>query len=393
MLSKSLIKKLFCRLSWLTSRPAKRMRGSCGQRRAMPAGHECLETRLLLSAVSITEFVAGVSLGASPAGITPGPDGNLWFAETADRIGRITPTGVVTEFSGITAGSTPVGIVAGPDGNLLVHGDAWQSHWQDHTGGAVTESLTPGITPGVSVGIAAGADGNLWFTESSSNRIGRITPAGVVTEFSAGITAGRSPYGITAGPDGNLWFTETAGNRIGRNHIGGCRYRVRRRHYRGQRSAGHHGGPRRQSLVAKRRCKIGKITTAGAVTEFAIGSPGSLPFGITNGPDGNLWFTEQIDRIGRITPAGRSPSSARSITAGANPYGITAGPDGNLWFTETAGRIGRVSISPPLITTAAGNPLSQTDLFFSGIDQRVYEQKFDAAQTTQGTTLTAAGRS
>ncbi len=40
--------------------------------------------------------------------------------------------------------------------------------------------------------------------------------AQVVTEFSAGISAGANPHGITAGPDGNLWFTEETGNRIGR---------------------------------------------------------------------------------------------------------------------------------------------------------------------------------
>src|SRR5262249_61463950 len=59
-------------------------------------------------------------------------------------------------------------------------------------------------------GITRGPDGNLWFTENSANRIGRITPAGVVTEFSAGITPGGRPHQITAGPDGNLWFTENA---------------------------------------------------------------------------------------------------------------------------------------------------------------------------------------
>ena len=41
--------------------------------------------------------------------------------------------------------------------------------------------------------ITAGADGNLWFTEPSGNRIGRISPSGAVTEFSAGITAGAVP--------------------------------------------------------------------------------------------------------------------------------------------------------------------------------------------------------
>ncbi|MEO8676021.1 MAG: hypothetical protein ABI569_10605, partial [Casimicrobiaceae bacterium] len=32
--------------------------------------------------------------------------------------------------------------------------------------------------------------------------------AQVVTEFSAGMTAGAGPNGITAGLDGNLWFAE-----------------------------------------------------------------------------------------------------------------------------------------------------------------------------------------
>src|SRR5207245_11434516 len=70
--------------------------------------------------------------------------------------------------------------------------------------------------------ITVGPDGNLWFTEDSGNKIGRITPAGVITEFPLppnlncppnGI---NSPLGITAGPDGNLWFTESYGHKVGR---------------------------------------------------------------------------------------------------------------------------------------------------------------------------------
>ena len=32
------------------------------------------------------------------------------------------------------------------------------------------------------LGIMAGPDGNLWFTEPGANKIGRITPAGAITE-------------------------------------------------------------------------------------------------------------------------------------------------------------------------------------------------------------------
>jgi virginiamycin B lyase len=65
----------------------------------------------------VTEFSAGISAASSPYGIASGPDGALWFAESAgNRIGRITVGGIVTEYSnGIAAGSAPAGIAAGPD--------------------------------------------------------------------------------------------------------------------------------------------------------------------------------------------------------------------------------------------------------------------------------------
>src|SRR5262249_11093464 len=143
------------------------------------------------------------------------------------------------------------------------------------------------------LGITAGPDGNLWFTELSGNNIGRITPAGVITEFPLQ-TAGVQPWGITAGPDGNIWFTEGAG-------------------------------------------RIGKITTTSpnTITEFTVGTgTGRGLRGIATGPDGNLWFAETFgSRIGQITPAGVITEFS-TPTAFAVPTGITTGPDGNVWFTE-----------------------------------------------------------
>jgi hypothetical protein len=145
------------------------------------------------------------------------------------------------------------------------------------------------------------------------NQIGRITPEGVITQFSTGITAGSEPYGIDAGTDGNLWFTEYKGNQIGR------------------------------------------ITPAGVITEFSTGiTAGSEPYGIVAGSDGNLWFTEyKGNQIGRITPAGVITQFSTGLTAGSEPYGIVAGSDGNLWFTEYGGyRIGRLAIGGPVNTAA-----------------------------------------
>ena len=125
---------------------------------------------------ALTEFTAGLTASSEPSSITKGPDGALWFTETAaGMIGRITTSGDITEFSsGLSGSGEPKDIVTGPDGNL-------------------------------------------WFTlNAGQGGIGRITPDGDVTEFSYGLTMNSEPLGIAAGPDGNLWFTQSAQPAIGR---------------------------------------------------------------------------------------------------------------------------------------------------------------------------------
>jgi streptogramin lyase len=79
---------------------------------------------------------------------------------------------------------------------------------------------------------------------------------------------------------------------------------------------------------------IGRITPSGAITEFPLPTAGASAYAIARGPDGNLWFTEWgANKIGRITPAGVVTEFA--IPDGnAKPAGIAAGPDGRLWFTQ-----------------------------------------------------------
>ena len=92
---------------------------------------------------------------------------------------------------------------------------------------------------------------------------------------------------------------------------------------------------------------IGRITTSGVVSAFPIPTAPSGVTGITPGPgDGSLWFTEQLgNKIGRITTAGVITEYGIP-TAGSEPYAITAGPDGNIWFIESAvdaNQIGRLT--------------------------------------------------
>ena len=90
--------------------------------------------------------------------------------------------------------------------------------------------------------------------------------------------------------------------------------------------------------------KIGRVTTAGAFTEFALSNANSQPLAIAAGPDGNLWFTETNgNRIGEITTGG-TITEFSVPTAASQPDDITAGPDGNVWFSEAAGnKIGQIT--------------------------------------------------
>lgn len=248
-----------------------------------------------------TEFPIPTPAGR-PWEITAGPDGNLWFTvDTDHQIGRITPQGVMTLFPLLPGSTSPHAITAGPDGALWA--TANPKLIRITTSGAMTEFL---VSPDGSQmwDITSGPDGNLWYTRSSFgvpptvgvDRIGRITPAGAVTEFP--LQAGSQPSGITRGPDGNIWFTESGSSQIGR------------------------------------------ITPEGVLTEFALSAAQSYPRGISPGPDGNLWFTAR-GRIGRITPSGTITEF--SVLSGVFAPQIVAGPDGNLWFTESSAAVGRIT--------------------------------------------------
>src|SRR5262249_7442498 len=91
--------------------------------------------------------------------------------------------------------------------------------------------------------------------------------------------------------------------------------------------------------------KIGRITTAGVVTEFGGLPAGAKPGGITSGPDGAIWWTDIANNtINRMTTAGAPVDAFTVPTANSEPANIVSGGDGRLWFTEFQGnKIGAVT--------------------------------------------------
>lgn len=165
-----------------------------------------------------------VAKGSGAGLVTRGADGNVWFAEfTGSAVGKITPAGVISTYP-VAGNSLPAFMTLGADGNVWFTEENTGNVAKVTPAGVVTEFHIPGGPPAAETaatgsdpdGITLGPDGNVWFSVRGQDKLGRITPAGVITLFGAGITAGARPTGITTGRDGALWFTENSGNRIGR---------------------------------------------------------------------------------------------------------------------------------------------------------------------------------
>jgi streptogramin lyase len=238
-------------------------------------------------------------------GITAGPDGALWFTEieipplpaggsaSVGAIGRVTPSGKVTEFPLPTPNAGPQGITTGPDGALWFTEATGDQIGRISLAGTVTEFPIP-TARSYPQTITAGPDGALWFTERQANKIGRITLAGTITEFP--IPEGGRPWGITAGPDGALWFTEDAGTVLGRLTVSGVFAHL----------------------------PLPPASTGGEHPIKPV-----APRGITVGPDGALWFAEAgsnlIVRVGLVRPSA-IPTSTAAVVPADPPVGSAAGP-------------------------------------------------------------------
>ena len=237
--------------------------------------------------VSLHSEGSPAPINTHPHGLGVAPDGvTLWFTGKATgTVGRITADGTVTHFALPTVGSVPIYIAAGPDGNM-------------------------------------------WCTELVGNKIARITPSGVVTEYTIP-TPNSRPIGVTPGPDGHsMWFSEEAGNKIGRIDTNTgvlAEYPVPMLHantilaslafdtvgnlwtqaYVNQSNPYPAGTDAIVKIdatmtLAPASSQVGGISDV-PVTYYEVPTQDTVMHRITQGPDGNIWFTElAADKLGRL---------------------------------------------------------------------------------------------
>ena len=265
------------------------------------------------SANSKKEPLPSTSLG----GITTGPEHeNLWFTEienNTNKIGRINATSdAITEFSlpaqnelGGGVGRTAMDdIAAGPKETL------WFAEPGSHAIGVIDTTgkfldkipLKEADDP---QSIAAGPEGNMWFTDASTPYvIGRINPAGEVSEF----PAPSNPTNIIEGPDGNIWFTQ--------------------------------GGNSPEA-------GLGCIIPTGQIELYSVPTESGNPAGITVN-SGSIWITQSSgDKLARFYPVACGAKAPPPITT--TNSGTTSTPSSTTTTTTTPiGNPAPVTPAPPL---------------------------------------------
>ena len=261
---------------------------------------------------TVTDYAIGYPAGTSSfeiQRITAGPDDNVWFygrSANSIYVGYLdTSTGGVTFYGPgpITVYTAGFPIVTGPDGNIYYAvKDASSSRTYllrfDPSSGTTT-TAHKFDTYSIINGMTAGPDGRLWVTDGYYGRVYAFTLSSTPATMSSWFQVSPYTSQIVAGPDGNVWYIASGA--------------------------------------------LGKITMNNVKTEYTLNSD-VRPKQLVAGSDGAVWFVETqhptynpTPSVGRITTNGTITEYAIPGTS-VNPYtSIALGPDDALWFTYRSG--------------------------------------------------------
>lgn len=266
-----------------------------------------LQARPANGGVTFKEFTLPMT-GVQPYDIALGENGNLYLSQPIGTpqtyLWQVSESGHITTIKPKLGYTGPVGI-AGAKGAVyfgLQHDNG--EELGVFSSGKLTIKKVAGPPVNAIYFLTKDNDGSIWFSDPGGYQAGHIVK-GTYKAWQAP-TKYCSPYGITVGSDKNAWVAEQCATTTGR---------------------------------------IGRISSNGGWKEFTLPTQNEQPFGITAGPDGNLWYTGTSDNsIGRITTAGKISEFSLNGAGYGTPYLITVGNDKALWFTvEVSNHIGRIT--------------------------------------------------
>lgn len=325
------------------------------------------------SAGTITEYDIPTP-NSGPHSITEGPDGNLWFIESnSGKIGKMTKSGVFTEYSsGISQPPLVGDIAAGHDSRVWFTDP---NSPQPGTVKAIDDSGSITTYPplvsvsGESVGaISAGPGFEMWFGVINLSNPGDFK--GYIRSITTGGISVRDipvdGYITSMAPDyatNSMWYTSrqmTATGFTGKYMIGRITADGNKIEYDASTTplGSITKGPDGNMWFVDHNDKVGKIDSLTNITKYSLPGSNVGVRSIAAGPDGFLWATlSNTDQIARINTAGMVATYAvPNVPPGRGPTEIIKGSDGNMWFTQfEGGQIAKIG------TFGGGIPVTDTD--------------------------------
>lgn len=310
---------------------------------------DCVEPRRLLSV-----YLSQVSNPPPdyPFAITSGPGGDLYFVNEAysivgssasviTQVGFVDPITHTSDQVSVSPERSvldtpqpqePAGITTGPDGNVWFTDINWPDVGYVVPGSRAFAEFAVQAGDSVPAGIAAGSDGNLWFTLPGTNSLGSISPTTHAITYYPLPTANSNPLGITAGPDGNLWFVEQGIGMIG--EINPTTHAI------SQYPAPTPGNMQQITAAPDGNLWFGEGSRIGEInptTHATADYPANVNYGVGVGPDGNVWFDDIAgNSLGMIN------LSSHVVTEyplpglqGQIPTGIATASDGTVWANDS----------------------------------------------------------
>jgi len=242
-----------------------------------------------------------------PFAITNGADGNRWFTEGTEftnappRVGRVTPSGDITEFDANCQFCILTDVVQGPADILYVTSNNPILLRFNVTTATFLDPIDIPNGNAVAGDLAAHGD-DIWFTDFNNDFLWRYNiTAGQFTQF----PLQAQPSDVVIDSAGGVWFTATFDNTVNR---------------------------------------LNPVT--GTVESFPV-PDGLSPRQIAIATDGQIWFTSRFvpQGVGRLDPASGVVTTFPT-PSNPGPEGIAASPDGSIWFTQsTMGNIARIDNS------------------------------------------------
>lgn len=271
----------------------------------------------------------------APGGIAFGPDGKVWmtiFSPAAIATMNVDGSGY-RKFSDPFPGSAPWMITAGSDGNMWFTDMGNGMIGRVTPTGNITEFALPG-SPGGGWAILSAADGRVYFTTQGGPPIGKLPlPADIGTTYPSVPYVGwfspndplgtlklhRLPsdgMGLTTGPDGSVWFAYTV----------------------------HFHDVLRSPLPFD--SGVGRISRSGTLTQYPFPKGHSVS-AIGLGSDGDVFTSDhgwvwqpQLPAFGRFSttdPLGTLRFFDQGIVPAMNHFAsITRARDGNVYVTDDA---------------------------------------------------------